>query len=150
MKTIFLASAFIAGATIAAAATPLATIRGTVTDPVNHHPVAGAQVELHTGVHTLRVRSDDRGRFAFAGVSAGRVDLELAAPGYAPVTVSTCAEPQEARALSLFIVPRLHGDVSAAVSKRYYDRASVHDAAVAQWPSHPVPTDQHTVGYCGG
>lgn len=149
MKTLVFSCALACSTIVAAqAAAPIATLRGTVTDPIHHHAVAGAQVEIHTGVHVLRQRTNDRGQFVFAGVSAGRVDLEIAAEGYMSVTVSTCTLPGETRTLPLLVVPQLSMITNTAAAQRYFDRANLPDADAAKAPHASVTTDQYTLGFC--
>ena len=143
-----LACVLACAATAAAQAAPVATLRGTLSDPIHHHVIAGAQIELHSGTSMWRTHTNQRGAFSFVGVPAGRMEVAISAEGYAPVTVATCAVPEETRSLPLFVVPELHAISNSAAAQRYFNRAYLHDGEVASGPHFMVTTDQYTLGFC--
>ena len=59
-----------------------AVIRGRVTASENEHPLARAEVFLTGRTLNRSLVADERGRFEFTGVPAGRYQVRAASPGY--------------------------------------------------------------------
>lgn len=73
------------------------SITGTVADQIGHG-IAGAQVKLMLLDRSLtrQATCDDNGGFAFTGLSSGRFELAITAPGFTSQTVSGTLQPGEA------------------------------------------------------
>jgi hypothetical protein len=150
MKSSILACLLAFAATTAALATPVATVRGTITDPAHNQAVAGAEISLHTAAGILRTHTNSHGAFWFVGVPAGRVELAINAERYEPVTVATCAVPDETRILPLFLVQMPLVITNTAALARYENGVYLHDNAVASAPHFALMTNQYVLGFCPG
>lgn len=149
MKQPILACILAASATATALAAPVATLRGTIIDPVNHRAVGGAEIEVRAEGIVFHTQTNNRGAFALVGVPAGHFNVAISADGYSTITVATCAEPNEMRNLPLFVVPQLMDVTNARATQQYYAQANNHDSQVATAP-HITQFDQYTAGYCDG
>ncbi len=83
-------------------ATPagVAGISGTVIDPTGAL-ISGATIKLHQldGTITADTRADGSGQFNFAGLPAGRYELQIGAPGFRVTTRQVDLHPSEVAAL---------------------------------------------------
>lgn len=149
MKQLVVASILACAAVASAQAAPVATLLGTISDPVNHHVLSGAEIEIRSGAWTLHTHTNERGQFAIVGVPAGRLNVEVSAIGYEPITIPTCALPEEVRSLPLLVLPQLKTISDSHAAQAYFDKAYRYDVEVARGPNTLEPDEQYVKGLCG-
>lgn len=87
-------------------------VQGVVIDAATNQPVAGATVTIDT---VLTTTTDAQGKFAFAQVPAGDVDVVITAPGYKDYSAPARLEPDKPLVLSVSLTkaPATPGSSSA-------------------------------------
>jgi hypothetical protein len=87
-------------------------IQGVVMDAATNQPVAGATVTIDT---VLTATTDAQGKFAFAQVPAGDVDVVITAPGYKDYSAPARLDPDKPLTLSVSLTkaPPTPGSSSA-------------------------------------
>ncbi len=73
-------------------------VQGVVIDAATNQPVAGATVTIDT---VLTATTDSQGKFAFAQVPAGDMDVVVTAPGYKDYSAPARLEPDKPLLLSV-------------------------------------------------
>lgn len=73
-------------------------VSGVVLDAVTNQPIAGATVTIDT---VLTTTTDSQGKFSFAQVPVGDVDVVITAPGYKDYTAPARLDPDKALTLSV-------------------------------------------------
>ena len=73
-------------------------VSGVVLDAATNQPIAGATVTIDT---VLTTTTDSQGKFSFAQVPVGDVDVAITAPGYKDYTAPARLDPDKPLALSV-------------------------------------------------
>jgi hypothetical protein len=73
-------------------------MQGVVVDAATNQPIAGATVTVDT---VLTTTTDAQGKFAFAQVPVGDVDVVITAPGYKEYSAPARLEPDKPLSLSV-------------------------------------------------
>lgn len=95
----------VAGAGVASAFADVASMTGTVVDPLGA-AISGASVVLmHDGEEVGRATTDERGSFIFSVVSSGRYQVRVAAPGFETRTTDSAFVAAGAHALVNVMLP---------------------------------------------
>jgi hypothetical protein len=73
-------------------------VQGVVVDALTNQPVAGATVTIDT---VLTATTDAQGKFSFAQVPVGDVDVVVTAPGYKDYSAPARLDPEKPLSLSV-------------------------------------------------
>lgn len=73
-------------------------VQGVVLDAVTNQPIAGATVSVDT---VLTTTTDAQGKFSFAQVPVGDVDIVITAPGYKQYSAPSRLDPDKPLSLSV-------------------------------------------------
>lgn len=73
-------------------------VQGVVVDAATNRPVSGATVTIDT---VLTTTTDSQGKFSFAQVPVGDVDVVITAPGYKDYSAPTRLDPDKPLSLSV-------------------------------------------------
>ncbi len=90
-------------------------VQGVVLDAVTNQPIAGATVTIDT---VLTASTDAQGKFAFAQVPAGDVDVVITAPGYKDYSAPARLEPDKPLSLSVSLTKAQPTPGSSSARKR--------------------------------